>query len=176
VGNADFRVLDVRDWDEPGGYDAVYSRFLIAHLSDPASLLRRMWTAVADGGVLIVEEVDFDGWWCDPAGEAFERFIDVYRQAAARRGADDVFGRKLFRHFLAAGIPAPRVRVVQPVFEGEARMLPASTLESAADAILADGLATGDEIAGMLTALRRLADDDSTLLCGPRIFQVWSRR
>ena len=36
LSNAEFRVLDVGDWDEPGGYDAVYSRFLLQHLSQPA--------------------------------------------------------------------------------------------------------------------------------------------
>jgi ubiquinone/menaquinone biosynthesis C-methylase UbiE len=66
LGNVEFTTLDVRDWGQPGGYDAVYARFLLHHLSQPGSLLRRMWTAVAEGGVLIVEDADFDGWCCDP--------------------------------------------------------------------------------------------------------------
>ena len=30
LDNVTFRVLNVRDWDEPGGYDAVYCRFLLS--------------------------------------------------------------------------------------------------------------------------------------------------
>ena len=62
LDNAEFRVLDVTDWDEPGSYDAVYSRFLFQHLREPAALIDRMWAAVRDGGVLIAEGADFDGW------------------------------------------------------------------------------------------------------------------
>ena len=176
LDNAEFRVLDVTDWDEPGSYDAVYSRFLLQHLSDPAALIDRMWAAVRDGGVLIAEDVDFAGWCCDPADEGFELFLDAYRRVLERRGGDDVIGRRLYRYFLAAGIPDPQVRLVQPVYAGEARMLAWSTLEATADAVIAEGIATADELADALASLRRLADDAGALICGPRVFQVWSRR
>ena len=64
LGNVEFRQLNVRDWDEPGGYDAVYCRVLLHHLSWPVDLLGRMWAAVRPGGVLIVEDADFDGRCC----------------------------------------------------------------------------------------------------------------
>jgi len=174
--NAEFRVGDVRDWDEPGGYDAVYSRFLLQHLSEPAGLIGRMWAAVRDGGVLVVEDADFDGFCCDPANESFELFLDAYRRVLARRGGDHAIGRRLYRYFLAAGIPDPQVRLVQPVHQGEAKTLAWSTLEATADAILAEGLATSDRVTAALASLRRFTDDPGTLICGPRVFQLWSRR
>ena len=174
--NAEFRVGDVRDWDEPGGYDAVYSRFLLQHLSEPAGLIGRMWAAVRDGGVLVVEDADFDGFCCDPANEGFELFLDAYRRVLARRGGDHAIGRRLYRYFLAAGIPDPQVRLVQPVHQGEAKTLAWSTLEATADAILAEGLATSDQVTAALASLRRFTDDPGTLICGPRVFQLWSRR
>jgi ubiquinone/menaquinone biosynthesis C-methylase UbiE len=176
LGNVEFRALDVRDWDEPGAYDAVYTRFLLQHLSQPDSLLRRMWAAVAEGGVLIVEDADFDGWCCDPPDEGFDLFLDAYRRVLQCRGGDHAIGRKLYRYFLAAGIPHPQAILVQAVYEGEARTLAWSTLEASADAIVAEGLATADELAGALASLRRFTDDPRTLICGPRVFQLWSRR
>jgi len=88
LGNVEFRALDVRDWDEPGGYDVVYTRFLLQHLSQPDSLLRRMWSAIAEGGVLIVEDADFDGWCCDPPNEGFALFTDAYQRVPRRRPRD----------------------------------------------------------------------------------------
>ena len=176
LANAEFRVGDVRDWDEPGGYDAVYSRFLLQHLSEPAGLIGRMWAAVRDGGVLVVEDADCDGFCCDPANEGFELFLDAYRRVLARRGGDHAIGRRLYRYFLAAGIPDPQVRLVQPVHQGEAKTLAWSTLEATADAILAEGLATSDRVTAALASLRRFTDDPGTLICGPRVFQLWSRR
>ena len=174
--NAEFRVGDVRDWDEPGGYDVVYTRFLLQHLSQPDSLLRRMWSAIAEGGVLIVEDADFDGWCCDPPNEGFALFTDAYQRVLQRRGGDHAIGRKLHRYFLAAGIPDPQMMLVQPVHQGEAKTLAWSTLEATADAIIAEGLTTADELAGALSSLRAFTDDPRTLICGPRVFQLWCRR
>jgi ubiquinone/menaquinone biosynthesis C-methylase UbiE len=176
LGNVTFAAVDATAWDEPGAYDVVYSRFLLQHLSQPGRLLRRMWAAVADGGVLIVEDADFDGWGCDPPNEGFELFLDAYRQVLARRGGDHAMGRKLYRCFLAAGIPDPQVTLVQRVHEGEAKLLAWSTLDATADAIIAEGVAAPAEITAALASLRRFTDDPRTLICGPRVFQLWSRR
>ena len=176
VDNVEFRVGDAGDWDQPGGYDLVYSRFLLQHLAEPVSLLRRMWATVADGGTLIVEDADFDGWCCDPPNEGFEVFLDTYRRVLAGRGGDHAIGRKLHRYFLAAGIPAPQVSLVQPVHQGEAKLLAWSTLEATAGTTLADGLATPDQITAALDSLRAFTDDPRTLICGPRVFQLWARR
>ena len=176
AGNVEFTALDVRDWDGLGAYDVVYSRFLLQHLGEPGSLLRRMWAAVAAGGVLIVEDADFDGCCCGPPNEAFALFLDTYRQVLARRGGDHAIGRKLYRCALAAGIPHPQVRLVQPVHQGEAKMLMWSTLEATADAVIAEGLATRDQITTALASLRQYSDNPHTLICGPRVFQLWARR
>jgi hypothetical protein len=94
----------------------------------------------------------------------------------AGRGGDHAIGRKLHRYFLTAEIPEPRVGLVQPVHHGEAKTLAWSTLDATADAILADGLATPDELTAALRNLRAFTDDPRTLICGPRVFQLWSRR
>lgn len=69
--NVTFRAGNADDWDEPGGYDFVYRRFLLQHLSRPVDLLHRMWAAVRPGGVLAVEDADFGGLFCDPANAGF---------------------------------------------------------------------------------------------------------
>ena len=177
LDNVEFRLLNVHDWDEPGGYDAVYSRFLLQHLSQPVDLLRRMWAAVRPGGVLIVEDADFDGWCCHPPNEGFDFFLRAYGQVLLRRGGDHAVGRKLYTCFLAAGIPDPRVALVQPLrIQGEEKTLAWSTLEASAEAILSERLASEDEVSAALTTLRHFTADPQTLICGPRIFQLWSRR
>jgi len=177
LDNVEFRPLNVRDWDEPAGYDAVYCRFLLQHLSQPVDLLRRMWAGVRPGGVLIVEDADFDGWCCHPPNEGFDFFLRSYSQVLQRRGGDHAVGRKLYGCFLAAGIADPQVALVQPVqIDGEGKTLPWSTLEASADAILSEGLASEDEVTAALATLEHFTADPRTLISGPRIFQLWSRR
>jgi ubiquinone/menaquinone biosynthesis C-methylase UbiE len=177
LGNVEFRQLNVGDWDEPGGYDAVYCRFLLQHLSRPLDVLRRMWAGVRPGGVLIVEDADFDGWSCHPPNEGFDFFVRTYAQALQRRGGDHAMGRKLYASFLAAGIPRPQVALVQPVrLQGEEKTLAWGTLVATREAIVSEGVASDEAVMAALAALQDFTADPSTLICGPRIFQLWSRR
>lgn len=136
-----------------------------------------MWAAVQGGGLLIVEDADFDGWCCHPPNDGFNFFLRAYSQVLHRRCGDHAIGRKLYQYFLDAKIREPHLTLVQPVrIQGEEKALAWSTLDAAADAVLSDGIASEDELGGALTSLRRFIDDPATLIAGPRIFQVWSRR
>ena len=177
LGNVEFRQLNVNNWDEPGGYDAVFCRFLLQHLSQPVDLLRRMWAGVRPGGVLIAEDADFDGWCCHPPNEGFDFFVRTYREVIHRSGGDQSAGRKLYAFFLAAGVPDPQVALIQPVWlREEGKTLPWSTLDATTEAILAEGLATKDEVTAALASLQEFTTDPRTLISGPRIFQLWARR
>jgi ubiquinone/menaquinone biosynthesis C-methylase UbiE len=177
LGNVEFRLLDVEDWDEPGSYDVVYCRFLLQHLSQPVGLLRRMWAGVRPGGVLIVEDADFDGWCCHPPNDGFDLFVRTYSQLLQRRGGDHAMGRKLYASFQDAGISRPQVALTQPAWtEGEGKTLAWSTLEATREALVSERVASEEEISAALTALKDFTEDPRTLICGPRNFQLWSSR
>lgn len=177
ITNVEFRALNVNAWDEPSAYDIVYCRFLLQHLSQPLALLRRMWAAVRPGGVIIVEDADFDGWCCHPPNEGFAFFLRTYAQALARRGGDHATGRKLYAHFLAAGIRDANVSLVYPLrIAGEGKTLALATLEASSDSILAEGLASAEELNTALADLAAFTADSHSLIAGPRIFQLWARR
>ena len=174
VKNVEFLAKNVNDWDEPDSYDVVYSRFLLQHLAEPVDLLRRMWAAVRTSGVLIVEDADFDGWCSYPRNDGFEFFVRTYAEVIRRRAGDHAIGRKLYADFLEAGIPQPQVAVVQSVsIRGESKELAWSTLDATGEAIVAEGVATSDELASALSSLRQFTDDSTTLIGHPRVFQLW---
>jgi SAM-dependent methyltransferase len=175
--NVEFRALNLRAWAEPSTYDMVYCRFVLQHLSQPVDLLRGMWAAVRQGGVLVVEDADMDAFSCHPPDGAFEFFVSAYGRVLERRGGDSAIGRKLFGYFHDASIRRPQAALVQSVWtEGEGKMLPWTTLEASADAITSEGIATKEEVAHALATLERFSADPRTLICGPRVFQLWSRR
>jgi ubiquinone/menaquinone biosynthesis C-methylase UbiE len=177
VTNAELRVLNVNDWHEASAYDVVYCRTLLHHLSRPVELLRRMWAAVRPGGAILVEDADFDGWFCHPPNEGFDFFVRAYSQVIARCGGDHATGRKLHAYFAEAGIPDPEVTLVQRLHLTDGgKMLALSTLDATADAILAEGVATEDEVTAAMASLAQFTGDAGTLIGGPRIFQLWSRR
>jgi ubiquinone/menaquinone biosynthesis C-methylase UbiE len=177
IANVDFRAGNVNDFDETDAYDFVYCRFLLQHLARPLDLLGRMWAAVRSGGVLAVEDADFDGLFCDPANAGFDFYATMYQQVCRRNGGDPAIGRKLYRYFGQAGIPDPRFRLVQGLTAAEElKVLAVLTLEATADAITSAGLATGAEVDAALASLRAFAATPGTLVGDPRTFQVWAMR
>ena len=177
VTNVDFRVADVSQWNEKDAYDLVYARFLLQHLAQPLDLLSAMWAAVRPGGVLLVEDADFEAMFCDPPDEGFEFWKRSYSRVLELRGGDPVIGRKLHRYFREAGVPSPTMSVVQLAnTTGEAKTLPLSTLEASGEAILAEGVATEGELTTALARLASFAADPETTSGSPRVFQVWASR
>ncbi|MGO9727194.1 MAG: hypothetical protein ACLPN6_17925 [Streptosporangiaceae bacterium] len=67
--------------------------------------------------------------------------------------------------------------LVQPVWTGgEGKTLAWSTLEASAQAIVAERVASQDEVTAALTTLWQFTADPQTLISGPRIVQLWSSR
>jgi ubiquinone/menaquinone biosynthesis C-methylase UbiE len=175
--NVEFRQMNVYEFAESDAYDLVYARFVLQHLSRPVDVLRAMWAAVRVGGVLVVEDADFEGSFCDPPHNGFAFWVEAYQRVLERHGGDPLMGRKLHRYFTDAGIPEPSVGVVQNVHRtGEAKMLPHSTVEATAEAIVAEGVATAEQLREALEGLAELGADTHSLCGSPRVFQVWTRR
>ena len=177
LANVEFRAANVNEWREAAAYDVVYSRFLLQHLSRPADLVQRMWAAVAPGGALVVEDADFEAMFSEPPNAGFDFFRTQYPPLLERHGGDPLAGRKLYRYFRAAGIADPVQTISQLVdAAGEAKTLVLTTLEAIAGGILAEGLASQDEIDAALTSLAAFTDDPETVIGGPRTHQVWARK
>jgi 2-polyprenyl-3-methyl-5-hydroxy-6-metoxy-1,4-benzoquinol methylase len=175
--NVEFRAENVNEWNEPEAYDLVYCRFLLEHLSRPLDLLRKMWAAVSPGGAIVVEDADFGGLICHPPNDGFDFWTRAYPSVLERHGGDPEVGRKLYSYFLAAGIPNPSIRLSQRAdADGEAKTLPLLTMDATAAAIVAEGIASDEELNAARASLEQFTNDPGTVISAPLIFQLWSRR
>jgi SAM-dependent methyltransferase len=163
-------------------YDAIYARFVLTHMADPAAAASRIAAGLRPGGVLIVEDIDFNGSFCHPPSAAYDRYTELYTKTARARGVDPNIGPCLPQLLVAAGCKRVRMNVVQPAamrpdgHEGDIKLVTPLTLENIADSSIADGLATSEEIDSVLDELYRLAVDSTTVLALPRIVQTWGYR
>lgn len=174
ITNVDFVVGEVYGVELPGEVDLAYSRLLLQHLSSPGAVVRRMWDTVRPGGVVAVEDADFEGGFCYPPDEGFEFWLQRYPTLLRDTGGDPTCGRKLVRIFIDAGLPAPTVHVTQRVDrDGPAKSLPLMTVEATATSMLDAGVAVDSEIDAALEALGAFTADPSTIVGGPRHFQAW---
>ena len=177
VQNVEFRCSDVRVEPAPETFDAVYARFLLTHLSDPGGAVRAFHDHLRPGGMLAVEDIDFNGCFTYPESRAFERYRELYCAAVTRRGGNPFVGPQLPALLMDAGFADVGVGVVQHVaMEGEAKLLDPLTMQNIAGAVIADGLASQDEIDAVVLELYEFAANSRTLAGTPRIVQAWGRR
>jgi 2-polyprenyl-3-methyl-5-hydroxy-6-metoxy-1,4-benzoquinol methylase len=176
--NLEFRQADVAAWSETEAYDFVYGRFIVSHLPGRPGFVARMCGALRTGGVLVLEDIDFRGAFCHPPDAAFDRACELYVEVIRRRGGDATVGAQLYQLCLDGGLEHVHVQVAQPTHGDRApeKDLTLSTLRNIADAVLAEGLASADELQETIAALADYTEDPRSILGCPRIFQVWGRK
>jgi SAM-dependent methyltransferase len=177
VTNVRFQQLDACEcvWHEQ--FDLAYARFLLSHLSEPENCLAAMVKACGPGGVVVIEDTDFAGSFCYPRCAAYDRYTELYQKLVQRRGGDSNIGQKLPALFRRAGIETVALNVIQPAHvSGEGKLMAPLTMSRISDALIAEELATEDEVQQILTELNDAAADCETWMSLPRIFQVWGER
>jgi SAM-dependent methyltransferase len=177
LDNIAFRVADVMEpIDDPDGYDLIYVRFVFTHLTDPSGAATNLVAALAPGGTLVVEDIDFTGHFCYPDSPAFWRYVEWYSRAVQGRGADPNIGPRLPSLLTDAGLHDVQIHVAQPAgMAGEVKLISPITLEAIADAVLSAGLATPEQLEQTVDELYAFATTHGTLLSVPRIVQTWAR-
>jgi ubiquinone/menaquinone biosynthesis C-methylase UbiE len=177
LDNVEFRVADAQLCAGAGEQDLVYARFILTHLSAPARCVDAMVGASRRGGVVVVEDIDFAGSFCHPHCAAYQRYTDLYRQVVKCRSGDPDIGPKLPGMLRRAGLQRVQVNVVQPTFiEGDGKFVAAITMARIADSLVAEGLASEDEIESVIAGLNAAAQDPETVMGLPRVFQSWGMR
>ena len=176
-GHIEFHKGSVMEKWPAEGAALVYVRFVMTHLPVPEALLYRAMEALSPGGVVVVEDIDFGGHFCDPHCDAFYRYSQLYAEAAHQRGADAFIGRRLARMLGTAGFADVGSTLVQPHGRsGEIKQISSLTFAGITDAVVAAQLATAAEVAALQAELQAFAARPDTTLALPRIFQAWGRK
>jgi len=172
--NVRFVNGNAADATENESYDFAYARFLLTHLGDPLAVLRVMQDSLKPGGIVVVEDIDASGSFCYPESAHYERFVELYRTVVRRKGGDPDIGPKLPSWLRRAGFAEIQVGMVQPLhLEGDHKHLMLSTLENIAEPVIAEGLATEEEVRGTIEGLTAFTLDPTTVVAMPRIVQSW---
>jgi SAM-dependent methyltransferase len=173
----EFRKADVLALPGQAEFDLIYVRFVLTHLTDPGAALTRLRELLRPNGILALEDIDVSGCFTHPRSAAHERYAELYAQAARARGADADIGPRLPELLRGAGLARVQAGLVQPTaLSGETKLIPLLTMQSIADAVVAGGHASANEVTAVVDELAALAADSTTLIGLPRIFQAWGRR
>lgn len=173
---ASFRVAGVHALGvdaDLSGCDMVYARCLISHLRDPAEGLASMVAAARPGGRIVVEDVEVAAVWSSPPNAALARHAELYVAAAVGLGARPDVGPEIAGMLRGLGATDVEVDVVQPMLRHPADLqIHARTMEAIAGPVLAQHLATEEEVGDLVAQLDEWAVTPGVVATLPRVVQV----
>lgn len=171
------RQLDVMTDELPAAtYDLVHARLLVAHLHPHLEALRRLAVAVAPGGWLAVEEVDWTS--ADlvvPQAPAHIAMVCALRELMGKKGGfDATYGRRLLGDMLRLGLTDESASYcgTQSRGTGEAWLAWQLLVLQFQESIVAAGLLTWENVEDWW----ELSYDPGTLVVSVPMFTVQARR
>ena len=160
-----FEVGDVYHLDLPdGSVDVVHAHQVLQHVPDPVGALRQMRRVCAPNGVVAARDSDYSAMTWFPRIPALERWMELYQRVARRNGGEPDAGRRLLGWAWEAGFTEVRPSASVWCYatpEDRAwwggmwadRIVASAMAEQA----VAEGFATGPELAGLADGWREWA-------------------
>jgi SAM-dependent methyltransferase len=172
------RRHDIAHDDPPSGvFDLIHARLVLVWIPDRDEALRRMAGALRPGGWLLIEDFDVElqsAAYIDahhPDHHNANKLRVGFLALVAQRGADLAYGRKLPRLLTEQGLAEVAADAYMPVSLSAVGALDLSNLSQLRDALLAQGLATAEELDGY-----RVAVDRGTGFALPPLISAWGRK
>lgn len=178
--NLDVRQHDItRDPLPERAFDLVHARFVLEHLADRATALRRMLASLAPGGWLLIEETDSASWLPAPEASAeaaalFIRWTHAFIALCQSTGLDPYAGRRGAGELHALGLS--EVDAEGRVYMVRGGTPPAEvwrlTAEQLRPRLIASGFLSEDDMTRVLTLL---ADPSFAWMEG-LVMATWGRK
>jgi len=134
-----------------GEFDAIIGRLVLIYQPDPAAALRALAQALRPGGIIAFQEFNFapESIVQHPTTPLWTQFWAWFTGAFRHLGIDTYAGYNLYRRFLEAGLPAPKMETAAELGGGpdwNGYEYAANTLRSVMPVLLKFGLATAEEV------------------------------
>jgi SAM-dependent methyltransferase len=160
----------------PNSFSAVYCRFLLLHLTDPADCLREMRNLLIPGGILFVEDGDLRSATSVPP-TAIDAFAELFCRLGPLRGVDYSVANRLFPMVKGAGFCDIDMEIHQPALvRGENRAFLNWSVEEAGPAFVSAGLISASGLKTTLRFMQEAIEDPNVVVLAPRMSLVWGRK
>jgi SAM-dependent methyltransferase len=116
--NVTFREGDPAEMTFDHRFDAVVGRYVLMFQPDPVDMLRKVAAHARPGGIVAFHEPYRDGIRSYPPVAAYDRGWGLVDETFRKSGADPLMGIKLHATFIAAGLPAPSMRLESVIAGG----------------------------------------------------------
>jgi SAM-dependent methyltransferase len=151
-------TIEVRRHDlvaEPldGSYDLVHARLLVEHLADRQAVIEKLAGALAPGGWLVVEDLDWSTAVSDRPWPEYEAVLGAVQAAMRAGGYDARYGLALPRALEDAGLVDLHTAFGGEGDRGTGRAAWRLLVEPFRDTLVGAGLVAGDVVDAFLARL-----------------------
>jgi ubiquinone/menaquinone biosynthesis C-methylase UbiE len=151
-------------------------RLLLCHLEDPLKVLAEAYRLLKPGGALVCQDLKLSSIFCSPDSSAYARWVELCMATGARLGVNYDFGVRLPAAASEVGFRSILIRLEQPAYlRGPEKRLWEHTFAETVPVLVREGVATEDELKGLLEEMRQVAEDESVLIaqaCLPGVVAV----
>jgi ubiquinone/menaquinone biosynthesis C-methylase UbiE len=177
-GNFHFHATDLMKGDViPGApFDLVFCRFVLLHMDDPVTLVKRLASLTKPGGTLVAMDYVMDTLRIAPFDAVLNRGIEILNGTMTGGGRPLDAGVRLGEWFRAAGLPMPHGTDIQGRLEiSSPDSMLAKVVAGFGPQAVKFGLATADEIARLPDAIRAITSRGEHLIHWPTVTAAWTR-
>ena len=181
LSNVSFREGDAAEMTFEKPFDAVIGRYVLLFQADAAQLLRRLARQLRPGGVIVFHEPDWSVARSFPAAPTYDRCCRWIIAAGNLGGSNWNMADKLHGVFVAAGLPAPTMRMQTFIGGGtdvgEWLFAVAEIAETLLPAMEKFGVATAAEVE-LATLAKRMTQEvaeRNSVIIGRSEIGAWSR-
>lgn len=175
---ADVHQGDVLNLDLGARFDLVVARWVLSFLRQPRQALERMVEHVRPGGLVVIQDYNYDCLRVTPGDPALDRLFEVVPEAYAQHGGDAWVATQLPRlfaeldleliavepHCLAGGPESPVFSWVEAFFRQHIPTL------------VTDGLLSDEEAENAFAAWTAVHDVPGTVIFSPLVVNVIGRK
>jgi SAM-dependent methyltransferase len=180
IGNVKFLEGDPAVLQFEQQFDAVVGRLVLMYYPDPVDAIRKLVQHVRRGGLIIFQEFDMENARSFPAAPTFDRAVGWMKQTLSSTNTRIQLGLELYSVFLAAGLPAPKLRMDALI--GGGSEFPCEILAAAIQSLLPMmeklQIATSAEVE-VSTLAKRMYDEvivGKGVVLSPALIGAWCRR
>ena len=179
--NVEFREGDPTQMTFDRPFDAIVGRLILMHCGDPATMLRKLRFHARPDGIMVFLEPAWSFVRSQPLVPLYQRCCQWIVEAFRSAGIETDMGIKLHSAFVAAGLPAPSMRMYPIVGGPEAAMDwlrgVAGIVHTMRPDIVRLGLATAEEVdsATLVDRLRAEAAATDSVIVAPGMVAAWAR-
>ena len=158
-------------------FDLAHIRLVLVNVPDPLAVLREAVAIVRPGGTIAVQEVDWLSWQCEPAHPAWTRLRNILTRLWHSRDLDPFIGRRLPALLELVGLVDVRAMShagVDMVDDWYQRLI-VSFGAMFRPRIIDAGLATADELDGLLAELAEHLAAPGTVVVRALTVQAWGK-